>query len=137
MIRLNLVRPKQFAAIEFTRQDLIQIGAKAIDSITKRVALGIDANDRPAKRLSAGYRRKKTAKGQPGIRNLMYSGSMLGSMTITEATNNRVVIGFNRRSELIKAQTNQARDPWFGLSSNDEAKTLLFADQLLARKARK
>jgi hypothetical protein len=134
MIRVNLIKPGRLAGVSLERHDLIKIGAKAIDVIQKRCARGVNVNDRPSRPLSPGYRRKKVDKGKPGIRDLMSSGSMLGALTITEATNSRVVVGFTRQAELIKAQKNDDRDPWFGLSRNDEGQVGMFADRILLAK---
>jgi len=136
MVKIRFVIPKEHGPVAFDRQDLLKIGAKAIDSITKRTALGLNGNDRQGKPLSKKYRAKKEKLGQPGIRNMMFSGSMLGALTITEATSGKVVIGFTRQAELVKAQKNEQREGWFGLSPNDEAKVMLFADQLLQRKVK-
>lgn len=136
MIRVNLVRPKRYDAVSFDRRDLVKIGAKAIETIQKRCARGMNINDRPAKPLSSRYRAKKARMGQPPIRNLMFSGSMLGALTVVEATNDRVTVGFTRQAELVKAQKNDARSPWFGLSKSDEAKVVRFADDILARKVK-
>ena len=134
MLRVNLNRPAKFDSVSFTRSDLLKIGAKAIDTIIRRCDRGRNVNDRPAKPLSAKYRAKKEAQGQPGIRNLSNSGSMLGSLTIVEADQSKVVLGFTRRSELVKAEKNDQRDPWFGLSKNDEAVVGQFAGRLLQNK---
>lgn len=137
MIRVNLIRPKRYADVSFDRRDLLRIGAKAIEAIQKRCARGQNINDRPMKPLSAKYRNKKAAIGQPAIRNMMFSGSMLGALTITETSNDRVTVGFTRQAELAKAQKNDQRSPWFGLSKNDEAIVARFADDILSKKAHK
>lgn len=134
MIRINLVRPKRYADVSFNRRDLLKIGAKAIETIQKRCARGQNVNDRPMKPLSAKYRQKKAAIGQPPVRNMMFSGSMLGALTVVEASNDRVTVGFTRQAELAKAQKNDQRSPWFGLSKNDEAIVARFAESILSRK---
>ena len=137
MLRVNLIKPKKLEALAFTRADLVRIGAKAIESVTKRVALGLNEQDRTMKPLSASYRAKKVKMGQPGIRNMMLSGSMLGALTVVEADNNHVTVGFTRQAELAKASKNQDRSDWFGLSKSDEAKVMFFAGRILANKTSK
>jgi hypothetical protein len=79
--------------------------------------------------------RRRSPWGQPGIRNLMLSGSMLGAMTIVEADQTHVTIAFTRQAELAKASKNQDRDRWYGISKNDEGKILVFADRILLNKS--
>lgn len=141
MVRINLVRPPRLEAVSFSRSDMQRIGLKARQQITERVTRGTGLNGRQMKPLSKKYREKKEKLGQPGIRNLQFSGSLLGAMTIVEVGADRVVIGFTRAAELAKAQKNQDRTPWFGLSttgaSNDEAVVLFFAERILQSKLAK
>jgi hypothetical protein len=136
MIRVNLVKPKRLEAVSFTRQDLLKIGAKAIEAVQKRCLRGQNVNDRKTKPLSKSYAKAKQKIGQPPIRNMMFSGSMLGALTVVEADQNRVVVGFTRQAELAKAAKNQDRDPWFGLSRNDEGIVLGYAERLLESKTK-
>jgi hypothetical protein len=137
VVKINLLRPARLQAVSFTRSDLLKIGAKAIESVQNRCARGQNVNDRRSKPLSARYRAKKEKMGQPGIRNEMFSGSMLGALTVVEADQQHVTVGFTRQAELVKASKNQDRDPWFGLSRNDEGKVLLYAERLLQNKVNK
>ncbi len=139
MLKVAMSKPSSkgkqlFANVEFSRADMLKIGAKAIGCITDRVKLGRNVNDRQMKSLRKNYAKKKAAMGQPPIRNMMYSGSMLGSLVVVRADDKSVEIGFTRQSELAKAQTNQDRSDWFGASDNDEGKIGLFAEKLLKNK---
>jgi hypothetical protein len=135
MIRVNLRRPVKYEAVNFTEADLKKIGAKAIELVRNRCARGQNLRDKNAKRLSPKWAKKKADMGQPPIRNMMFSGSMLGAMTLVELNQNHVTVGFTRQAELNKAGKNQDRDPWFGLSKSDEDKLLLFADRILKGKS--
>ncbi len=134
MITIRLTKPKPLEAVAFTRADMIKIGAKAKTLITHRVLRGQDVNDRQMRPLSKAYQKKKEALGQPGIRNMQFSGSMLGSLDIVEVAQDRVVLGFDRRAELTKAQKNDDRSKWFGLSRNDQGVVGQFAERILANK---
>jgi hypothetical protein len=137
MIKFTLLRPPPLQMVDLNVSDMRRIGARAIQSVQERCAKGLNVNDRRAKPLSKNYQKKKLEKGQPGIRNLMYSGAMLGALTIVESSTNRVVIGFTRMAEQIKAAANQEKDPWFGLSNNDQGKVEQFADRVLQDRAAK
>lgn len=137
MLRIHLGKAPKYDAVNFDRRDLIRIGAKAIELVQRRVSKGIGLNDRKMPPLSAAYAAAKKKLGQPGVRNMMFSGSMLGAMTIIQAGNNRVVVGFTRQEEVRKAQKNQDRAPWFGLSARDEEQLVAFADGILRRKLHK
>src|SRR4051794_37686499 len=106
MVRLNLIKPTKLESVNFTRADLVKIGAKAISTIQKRCARGQNLKDREAKPLSKSYAEKKRKIGQPAKRNLMYSGKMLGAMTVVEANKDKVVVGFTSQRELVKASKN-------------------------------
>lgn len=134
MLRIQLGKSPKFEAVNFDRRDLLRIGAKAIELIQKRVSHGLGLTDRKMKPLSKSYAARKRKLGQPPIRNLMFSGSMLGSMTIIQASDNKVVIGFTRQAEVRKAAGNQSRSPWFGISPKDEQSLETFAWAILRRK---
>lgn len=137
MIRFTITKPKGLGSVDLNVSDMRKIGAKCIESVQLRVAKGLNVNDSRAKRLCKSYEKKKLEKGKPGIRDLMYSGAMLGALTIVESSTNHVVIGFTRMAEQIKAAANQERDPWFGLSRNDMGKVEQFADRVLQDRAAK
>ena len=139
MIRINLVKPRRLEAIEFTTSDMKKIGLYVRQQVTERVLKGLDVNDRMMKPLSKAYKAKKEAMGQPGIRNMQLSGAMLGSMDVVEVSASRVVVGFDRRAELVKAQINDDRkgSRWYGLSPQNGAKVEYFAERLLVNKAAK
>lgn len=114
-----------------SKQEWLKIGAKAIQTICERLAQGRGIDDRKMNKLSPGYAKKKRRIGQEAIRNLMFSGAMLGSLTVVESTDHSVRIGFTRRSELIKAEANQKRAPWYGISRKDEDVITRFAANLV------
>ena len=115
-----------------TRSDWIKIGGKAIQTITQRLAQGRGVDDRRMKPLSPAYAARKRSIGSTPIRNMMFSGAMLGAMGIVKTTESSVVIGFTRRSELIKATMNQSRSAWYGLSKKDEEVVGRFAKTLIS-----
>jgi len=137
MIRLNPVKPKKLDAVEFTRQDMMKIGLKARQWITERVEKGLGVDGRQMKKLSSSYRERKEKLGQPGVRNMLFSGSMLGSMDIVDCRDGSVTLGFDRAAELVKARVNQDREEWFGVDDNTEGKVMYFADRLMDDKLRK
>jgi hypothetical protein len=118
-------------APRFSRQDMLKIGQAAIQSVKQRVTRGLNLNDQRMKRLDPEYEKGKRSAGKQPIRNLWFSGQMLGAITPVQVTSNRVVIGFTRRSELIKARSNQKRQPFFGISRHNEEVIVAFASRLL------
>ena len=78
MLRVSLGRVKKFQSVDFSANEMKQIGTEAMTRIRKRVAQGIGVNGRPMRPLSRSYAARKSQKGQPAIRNLMFSGAMLG-----------------------------------------------------------
>ena len=134
MLNVTVNYDKQlFKGHGFTRQDMQKIGAKAIQTITERVAQAKGLNDTRMKKLTPPYAKRKSKQGAPPIRNLMLSGAMLGSLNVIEATDQRAVIGFTRQSEAKKAGYNQAIEPWFGLSKKDQRILQEFINRLLKK----
>lgn len=139
MIRINLIKPSRLEMVNFTTSDMKRIGLYVRQQVTERVLKGLDVNDRSMKPLSKKYAAKKAAMGQPPIRNMQLSGAMLGSMDVVKVSSNQAVVGFDRGSELVKAQINDDRkgSHWFGLSPQNEVKVAYFAERLLDNKAAK
>ena len=137
MIRIA-VKPIKLNAIGLDRRDMAKISSRAMELIRLRVSRGLDVNNRPMAPLSAGYAAKKRSMGQSPIRNMMFSGTMLGSLVPIEITSSRAVVGFTRQSEQSKAVANQNRrgSRWFGLSKSDEQQVQNFADRLLRDKSK-
>jgi hypothetical protein len=143
MIAINLVpkQPRGLKQIEpdmldFSEQEMLQLAGQAIQVLNEQVSQGLGANGRPMRSLSRKYRAKKIAKGQPGIRNLEFSGAMLRSLAPGGATTNSIYIGFANDSQNAKAVANENRANWFGLSKLNEEKVDRLADRLLRNKTR-
>lgn len=79
----------------------------------------------------ANYAAYKKALGKSGNRDLELSGRMLGALSIVDLTPTSVTVGFTRAEEELKAQGNQARDPWFGLSPADRSYILSVINGML------
>ncbi len=137
MIKLRLLKTSNVQQVKLDRQDLTRIAAYAMQLIRKRCALAMDIKEKSAKPLSKSYAARKKKLGQPPVRNLMFSGAMLGAMTVTQTTDDSITIGWTRRAELIKATKNQQRSPWFPLSKHEEDAVITFASKLLKDKAKK
>jgi hypothetical protein len=118
-----------------TRKEWLSIGAKAVETIKQRLSYGIGSDDRKMKKLTPAYAKRKKKIGQPAIRNLMFSNSMQGAMGIVGVTENSVLIGFTRRSEVTKAAANEKRSPWYGLSRKDQNVVSRFAANLVRARA--
>jgi hypothetical protein len=138
MIHVHISRPRKLDdAIQLDDRDLKKIGAEAIRLITRRVTRGMNLSDRPAKALSASWKKHKTKRGKKPIRDLQDSGAMLNALTIIEVGDAEVTIGFTRLEENKKALSHQAREAWFGLSRHDEQMLSSFVSRLFAAKIKK
>jgi hypothetical protein len=108
----------------FTREQMEQIGQFAASVMKERVAEQVDVLDRPAPPLRPKYRRQKERKGLPPVRDLRYTGDMLAAMQILESSDAHVKIGLKGTKSYRKGLFNQNIDPWFGVSTTDDAKIL-------------
>ena len=100
---------------------MVEIGQVAVDSIKARLARAENIYDQPAKPLSegkrgGGYRRYKSRKAPPAIRNWKLTGRTLRGMNVLRANENRAVIGFSDPVAGMRAAINQKRERQFGLS---------------------
>jgi hypothetical protein len=109
----------------FSAEQMKEIGDFAVQAIKERNATGTDIFDQPAKPLQPKYAKKKAAKGLPSVRDLRYSGNMLGSVqVIGETSETHVTVGIKGTTPYRKGIFNQNIDPWFGLSGHDDERVL-------------
>jgi hypothetical protein len=111
----------RFVVSPFTAQQMVELGQVAVDSIKSRLERAENVYDQPAKPLSegrrgTGYRRYKSGKAPPAIRNWKLTGRTLRGMNVLRANENRAVIGFSDPVAAMRAAINQKRERQFGLS---------------------
>lgn len=104
----------------FSTEDMTHIGEAAIEQMKHRSGDEQDVFDAPAPPLKPKYAKQKARKGLAGVRDLRYSGNMLGSMQILEVDKQHCKVGFKGSTPYRKAIFNQNIDPFFGLSTTDE-----------------
>jgi hypothetical protein len=85
-----------------------------------RLATGSDVLDQPAKPLGKGYAKQKLKKGKQAIRDLRYSGNLLGSIHVVDSASDHVAVKVEGFTPFRKGIINQHIDPWFGLSRHDD-----------------
>ena len=109
----------------FTSEDMETIGGVLADSIGKRIAAGLNANDDPAKPLKPGrngrrgYPDYKAARGLQPFRDWFWTGRTMRSLKVKSASENRVVIGFVDPNADRIAHVNNLREKAFGVSPKD------------------
>jgi hypothetical protein len=108
----------------FTSEQMQEIGTFAVQVIKDRVAGQKDVFDAPAKPLQPKYAKRKAAKGLPPVRDLRFTGNMLGSVQVVESDETHVKVGIKGSTPFRKGIFNQNIDPWFGLSNNDDHRVL-------------
>jgi hypothetical protein len=110
----------------FTSEQMQEIGTFAVQVIKERVAGQKDVFDAPAKPLQPKYAKRKAAKGLQPVRDLRFTGNMLGSVQVdnenVDATH--VTVRVKGSTPFRKGIFNQNIDPWFGLSNNDDHRVL-------------
>lgn len=104
----------------FSSSQMRMIGTVAVAQEKRRLAAGVDLNDRPAKQLSPQYaRRKKRLRGS-AIRDLNLTGGTLAALAILNSSPVSVEIGFATPEAARKAALNDSIDEMVGLSARDE-----------------
>lgn len=110
---------------------LAEIGTAQIANIHQRVGRGIGVDDHPMRDYTKAYAKRKAASGRhAGMRNLSWSGRMLGSIAFTVSTN-VCTISISDATNLIKARAQQHRSPWFGISESDNMMLTKLANQIV------
>jgi hypothetical protein len=94
------------------------------DSIDTRIRRGLDVYDQPAKRLSSrgrrgGYAGRKARRGEPSIRDWVYSGRTLSALVPIVGPPGEISVGFSDARAAQIAARNNARVLQFGVSPND------------------
>ena len=121
----------------FTSEDMETIGGVLADSIGKRIAAGLNANDDPAKPLKPGrnghrgYPDYKAARGLNPVRDWTWSGHTLRCLKVLTANENRAAIGFLDEAMPGRRQTasqiafyNNQRERQWGVSPRDRQAVL-------------
>ena len=109
----------------FTSEDMLAIGNVVAESIKGRIQGGLNINDQPAKPLKPGrngrrgYPEDKVRRGLMPYRDWTWTGRTLRSLKVTQASENRCVIGFTSPNADAIAHLNNRRERAFGVSPMD------------------
>ncbi len=99
------------------------IGESTSAGVKQRILFGTDISDGSAKPLSPKYARRKARDGRGAgrkpIRNWMFTGDMLRAMSILQAEEDFVEIGFSDPWQAIKAHLLREEDGMWGFSPHD------------------
>jgi len=116
--------------LSFRTDERIALGKVGYNSFMKRLSDARGADDQKMRRLGFKYQKEKFSRGLPGIRDLRFSGRMLGNVSLRSADANKVVIGMTS-DELKKiARVHENRESWFQWSPRDEAAILAAAEKI-------
>lgn len=120
--------------IELAQARMIaELGQTQILQLRKRVAQGVGIRDTQMPAYTAQYARRKAASGrQVGVRDLLWSGRMLGSLVAQVEGSRRVRISFTDAASVVKAKAHQRRAPWFGVSAADRRRLIEQARMILS-----
>jgi len=109
----------RFVLGPFSAEDMTVIGTFMCDRIRRRIQSGLNAEDAPAKPLTAVYQKTKGLHGLSPLRDWTWRGRTLRSLAVKSASENHVTIGFiDPQSDYI-AHINNLRERAFGVSGED------------------
>lgn len=100
-------------------QEFEQVIADEATRIVLRTQSGVDVNGQPFEPYTEDYAKFRTKKGRSTTPNLLFTGNMQNAIeSKVEKTGDSVVgtIFFNSAQEAVKAQGNQKKRQFFGLS---------------------
>lgn len=124
------------SAAKFSAGQMREIGQYAIEVMKERDARGVNIFDQPMKPLGAKYADRKRREGKNPIRNVRFSGNLLGSIDVIEANDSSVKVSVKGATPYRKGIFNQNIDPWFGLSEHDATRILDKAQTILGENIR-
>ncbi len=105
-------------------------GEKTREAILNRTARGVGLRG-AFKQYSPGYREFRNSQGRGTKPDLNFSGRMLSNLDVERKGRNRLVVGFKRREEKLKAEHNNKTRPFIGVTSTEEKSIIqTFARQL-------
>jgi hypothetical protein len=109
----------RFVLGPFSAEDMTIIGTFMCDRIRRRIESGVNVEDNPSKALKPGYEKQKARRGLNPIRDWIWRGRTLRSLSVKNANENRVVIGFSDPETDGIAHVNNLRERAFGVSPED------------------
>lgn len=127
--RVSISRPLRIQAPVINRAQRLAVGNVVIDVVRERIKRAIDANDAPARPLSAirpkhggaSYAVQKQEKtGKRPVRDWTLTGALLRSLRVSVATEKRIVIS-PAADQMGKMAGNQGLCNMFAISPKDEA----------------
>lgn len=121
MIELDLkvTEIPRVGTIGYTPDQMQGIADSVVAEEKRRLEAGLNRFDQQMEPLAESYKKRKTAKGKSGIRDMRLTGNMLGSLQVTEATAESATVDFRGRTPLRKAFFRQKFDQFHGLSESN------------------
>jgi len=105
-------------------------GEKTREIILMRTERGVGLRG-AFKKNSPGYREYRNSQGRGTKPDLNFSGRMLSNLDVERKGRNKLVVGFKRREEKLKAEHNNKTRPFIGVTSTEEKSIIqTFARQL-------
>jgi hypothetical protein len=139
--KITIKRSVRINAPVATRAQRLALGQVVLQTVRGRIKSAVDANDAPAKPLSAIRPRhggtsyavqKQMRTGGRAVRDWTLTGALLGSLRVSIATQKRIVIS-PAEDQRGKMAGNQALCEMFAFSPKDEAVTQEAMDHLVQR----
>lgn len=103
-----------------------------VQQLRKRAERGVGLADTPMPAYTRAYARRKQGSGrQVAVRDLTWSGRMLGSLVVQLEGPRRAKISFADAQSVVKARAQQKRARWFGVSPADRRRIIEQARAIL------
>ena len=105
----------------FSAEQMFTIGQVMLDKKKDRISQGINSQDNRAKPLAERYARRKLLLGRAPIRDLRWSGLLMGSYKVKSANQDQVTIGFVNDTADARATIQRRREEMITDSPKDLA----------------
>lgn len=132
-VSVKVVSRPRIEVPQLSVSQMHEVGAYAEKLIESRVDSPSprDVNNVAAPPLRESYKRRKLKKpGRRGVRDMHFSGEMLGEMGAYRAKRGYVYVGFKTTHNYMKAFKQQKKFEWFGVSAEEESTVIGKANAL-------
>ena len=98
-------------------------GEKTRETILNRTSRGVGLRG-AFKQYSPDYREFRNSQGRGTKPDLNFSGRMLSNLDVERKGRNKVIVGFKRKEERLKAEQNQKTRPFIGVTSSEQTEVV-------------
>ena len=131
MIVVKIPKKIRLEKLNFPQREMLRLGELGVEAVKARVEAGRNLQDAPSKPLSKSYARRKLRARRKPIRDLKFTGKMMGAFRVRRTAENFATAGLG--GERNKGLFNQRIEEWLGFSEANRRRVLAEGQAILNR----